>query len=889
MAARDPSADLPAPRTSFIGRDRELAGIDTLLTSHRLVTLTGSGGCGKTRLSIIAAAQRREAVVRFVELAPLATGGEAASSIAAAFGAKDPSGAPSAGIAVAAALGEAEALLVLDNCEHLVEEVAPLVDDLVAACPTLRILATSREPLGVPGEVTVRVPSLSSEESVALFTARSRALRPDFEVSPEIDADVRAICERLDGIPLAIELAAARGSLLTPRQIAAGLDDALRLLTKGPRTAMPRHQTLRASVEWSHGLLDPDARIALRRLSVFAGGFGLEAAQAVVGFPPLTAAEVLDHLTTLVDRSLVVVDHGADEARYRLLETIRQYAEERRRESPASEQAEVEARHRRHHRDLLQRAEDAAEGRDQASWQHRVDLELDNLRAALRSAQAAGDAGELTDLVCAMGTTWALRGRYEEQRRWLEAALESDPDGARRADLLYQLGNAVFFVDNRRATELLGAAVDRYEADGDRSGAFWAIVELAGATCIREGSDGAASVYERAQSLARELDDLVAQRYVAFHRADSLVWSGRFRSGREAAELLLALPPSPVEHHVRWVTTSLGTALAHQGHHHRAIALLQELLGRTPERDALTRALAPAALGRALAFSGETSRGRTILTRAIDDADDLGVRWTPLCALGTVALLEGDLASACSLLEEAFASAAAVGPLFEISASPALADALIARGDSARAAELLDATIAEGRRLRADGFVAAALGRRAELDLLERDLDAARRHAADAARLHLAEGAVGGAIDAFEAAATALAGDPATRATATQVWEAAGAHRLAVGYLVRMPHRAPWPAGEPPTVPDRPPLPLDALAALLDAPSASSGPASLTAAEQRVVDLAVQGLTNTQIGAQLFISRHTVDSHLRHVFAKLGVNNRVQLAAAMAHRDGADA
>ena len=339
--------NLPVQLTPLIGRTGEIADLCALLTGDRLVTLTGSAGVGKTRLALAVAAETLERYpggVWWVELAPLAEHDAVGRAALAALGAREAPGV-SASHQLAVELGEQPALLVLDNCEHLIEGCAALVADLLAANPSASVLTTSREPLGVPGEITWRVPSmrcpgiehgldvptLSQYDAVVLFVERARRARPSFAVTDANAPAVAQICHRLDGIPLAIELAAARCRQMSAERIASELDDRFRLLTGGARTVMARQQTLTASVDWSHERLDDTERITFRRLGVFAGPFPLEAAEAVVAsVGDVEPVEVFELMSRLVDKSLVVVVEGPrGEPRYRLLETLRIFALDR--------------------------------------------------------------------------------------------------------------------------------------------------------------------------------------------------------------------------------------------------------------------------------------------------------------------------------------------------------------------------------------------------------------------------------------------------------------------------------------------------------------------------------------------------------------------------------
>jgi predicted ATPase/DNA-binding SARP family transcriptional activator len=479
------NTNLRAELTSFVGRDAELRQVADLLGVHRLITLTGPGGAGKTRLAVEAARAELPAMpdgVWLVELAPVTDPAEITSALLTALGLRDqalrygarplrPLPEPATALdelgRLLAVLAAQRTLLVLDNCEHLVAAAAALADRVLAACPQVRILATSREPLNItgealwtvgpltlppdpavtslpsertgvpaaaPGHVPAQIPPIEDYASVRLLTQRARAVVPGFEVTPENAPALAAICRALDGMPLAIELAAARLRTMAPQQVAARLGDRFALLTGGSRTAVPRHQTLRAVVDWSWDLLDEPERVLWRRFSVFAGGATLEAAEQVcadAGPRGLPADRILDLLTALADKSLLTVRRDPEGPRYRMLEIIRAYGQERLAE--AGEREELRQAHARYFTRLAEASRDHLLAAEQLDWLRRLSDDQDNLHAAIRGAVAAGDARTAVALAAALGWYWSLRGMKLEGAELVGEAL-AVPGAAESAD-----------------------------------------------------------------------------------------------------------------------------------------------------------------------------------------------------------------------------------------------------------------------------------------------------------------------------------------------------------------------------------------------------------------------------------------------------------------------
>jgi predicted ATPase/DNA-binding CsgD family transcriptional regulator len=434
-----PPNNLPLQLSSFVGREREMAEVERLLGDYRLVTLTGPGGSGKTRLALAGAsevAEEFEDGVWLVELAPISDPGLVPQAVASVLGVRETPSTPLAD-SICLHLESREALLVVDNCEHLVEACADLAETLLRSCPGLHILATSREMLGVPGETLFAVPPLSlpdphhlssasdhsRNDASVLFAERARAVRPGFALTEGNAMPVARVCYRLEGIPLTIELAAARVKVLSVEQIASRLEVSFTLLAGRGRTVLAHHGTLRATMEWSHDLLGRDERVLFRRLSVFAGGFTLEAAEGVCAGEGLEEGEVLDLLAHLVDKSLVLVREVGEESRYRLLETVRQYSSEK-----LGESGEAEEVRRRHAAWFLALAEEAGPlmmGREQVGWLERTWREQYNFRAAMRFFLDRKDADRAIGLTWVFWRYWWVTGLQSEARRWMEEVLES--------------------------------------------------------------------------------------------------------------------------------------------------------------------------------------------------------------------------------------------------------------------------------------------------------------------------------------------------------------------------------------------------------------------------------------------------------------------------------
>ena len=680
--------NLPAELTSFIGREREQEEVKDALAKSRLLTLSGIGGIGKTRLSLQVAADVASDYpdgVWFVELAPITDAGLVPQAVASVLGVKEEAG-RSLGESLVDHVRDRQLLLVLDNCEHLVAACAELVRRLLQAGPKLKVLASSREALRISGEKVFTVPPLSLPdskggisadsvlrfESVHLFVERAKSLQPSFRLSDRDAALVAAICQRLDGIPLALELAAARVRALSIEEIAARVTDRFRLLTGGDRTAQPRQQTLRAMIDWSYDLLTEKERVVFRRLAVFVGGWTLEAAESVVSWGDVEASLVLDMLADLIEKSLVVIDAGG---RYSLLETVRQYADERL--THAGEGDVARARHLGFYVSLAEAARPHFDGPGEATWVTRIDLERENLLAAHAWCDHAPDGAALgLRLVHAVHRYWHPRGlmglghrvaiaalarpgaqgrtlersrglfeagqlcgfmgRYEEAKVLLDESLAIARDFGDRfqiAKVLQPLAmTASELGDLAAARHYVEEAVELARALGDKHELTTAINGLAQLHRVDGRLDLAEPLYEQAIALARELGD---RELVAIGLLNiAMVWIGRDAGARaygalsEAIAAAQALGNKAVGQGALDVVTGLA---AWRGEHERAArwfgAAQAQMLETGLQRDSIDQVfLTPlidrsrAALGNAAFAAAESEGGVLRYERVIDEA-----------------------------------------------------------------------------------------------------------------------------------------------------------------------------------------------------------------------------------------------------------------------------
>lgn len=815
----DTRHNLPGQLSSFLGREAELGEVRRALRATRLLTLTGPGGVGKTRLALATAAEtlgEGADGVWLVELAPVTDPMLVPQAVAQATGIREQPGRPLAAT-LAAGLGVGRVLLVLDNCEHLLDGCALLADALLRVCPDLRVLATSREPLDVAGEVAWRVlplglptavehaPSgeVARAEAVRLFVERAQAARPGFALTAYNAAAVAEICRRLDGIPLALELAAARMRLLAPEEIAERLSDRFGLLTGGGRTAPARQQTLRATVDWSYNLLSEAERRLFERLAVFTGGFSLDAAEAVGASDGGEAAAVLGLLAQLVDRSLVLAElpGGAEPTRYRLLETLRAYGLERLAERPG-EADRARERQAAWLTDLAERAMRAYYGPEQGAWLRWAAREHDNARAVLGWVLERGDSGTAVRLVAALAWAWLVQQRWSEGLDWALRTLAS-------ADA----------TPTRERGWLLSGAIQLALFRGDL-------------TSNRPSGDLGA-VHRWVEELLTVGETL---------RDDELLLAGR------GLQMLLR------EHGIRID----GPA---------ELSPEEELAFARRMNNAWGECRGLEALARHALHAGDLDGAAVHLTEAVRVARAAGDTWSlamALNALGDVERACGAHARAGALYEESLDRFADLG----LGAQPSLVHNLgyvaLAAGNRGGATAHFTLALTQFRRLGEArgaaeclvgfGAVAAAEGRAAE------------GRAADAARL----------MGAGEAALAAL-GTPLWPSNRPDYehWRALARRGLSVANFDQA-----WAEGQALSLEVAMTLALEPNATGAASPrSAQPEAVHLTPREREVAQLAARGLTNRQIAAALEIAEKTAANHLQRALEKLGLHRRAELAA----------
>jgi predicted ATPase/class 3 adenylate cyclase len=761
-----PQHNLPLALTALIGREAEQGEVLALLSAARLVTLTGSGGVGKTRLALAVAAELVDQYpdgVWLVELAALAEDRLVPQTVLETLGTREEAGRPLLAT-LTDHLHEKRVLLVLDNCEHLVAACAALAEAVVRRCPGVRVLATSREALAVAGEHRYRVPSLpvpdlahrtpperlAEAAAVALFVARARERRADFALTAQNAQAIAAVCARLDGIPLAIELAAARVDSLGVEGIAARLDDRFRLLTGGPRSALPRQRTLRAALDWSYELLCAAEQLLLDRLSVFAGGWTLAAAEAICAGDGIAEWEVLDLLGSLVNKSLVQAEEAAGELRYGLLETVRQYGHERR--AASGELARVRDRHLAWSLALAEEAAPHLQGAaDQVIWLERLGAEHDNVRAALRWARECGAAEEGLRLAGVLGYFWSLRGYLGEGRGWLEGALAAGAGApaAVRATALAAAGDlAQWHGDFRQGVALFEESLALARAQGDTRRSAATLEGLA-FVLERQGDYARATrVAEEALALSRALGDQAGMAAALSHLAVVAGSQGEYVRATSCHDESLALwrdvgsPPREVG----YTLDSLAWMLDWRGAYAQAATLAEEALACWQDVGSQAgMGWAHMILGWSLLALGEERRATLVLEEGLalvrETGHFWGVPWA-LHLLGWAAYRRGEHERAATMQEQALAHFRQVHYRWGVAwVLGSLGYVLQARDEYGRAATCLNESLALGREIDAQGLLAEALESMAWLTVATGQPERAARLGGAAEALRAALGA----------------------------------------------------------------------------------------------------------------------------------------------------
>jgi predicted ATPase/DNA-binding SARP family transcriptional activator/DNA-binding CsgD family transcriptional regulator len=809
--------NLPAPMTSFVGREQEMLEAKRLIPMTRNLTLAGAGGSGKTRLAFEVA---RDLIgtypdgVWMVELAPLSEPGLIAQEVAGALEVTDRSGEPLADTLVDSLTGK-EMLLVLDNCEHLIDAAARLAEYLLHSCPRLRILATSREPLGIAGEVVWQVIPLSLPdmdrpasveglmryEACRLFVDRARLRLPDFELTQQNAGAVARVCRKLGGMPLAIELATARMGALAVEQVAQRLDVSLDVLSGANRTSAPRQQTLRATIDWSHKLLSEAQRTFFRRLSVFAGGWTLEAAEAVCSRGGVEEGDVLDLLGGLVDKSLVVAGAPTGGAmRYGMLEPIRQYARQKLEDS--GEADEVRDWHAAYFLALAEEAEPELARQRQDVWVKRLEGEHDNLREALSWVLERGEDGTGLRLGAALWRFWYTRGYLSEGIRWLERVLAEDAPTVSRIRV--------------KALEGMG----------------W-LVQLQG------DHERARATYQEMLELSRELDD----------------------KGSIATAL-----------------NSLGTVAAQHGDNERARALLQENLEVIDKLEAegdpaatLKKFYVFNLLGYlAINEENDYARGTTLWEESLALAREAGDTYlvgNTLSNLGHLAFMQGEFERAKALSEEALAFAHELGGTragFAASALINLGIAALGLDEHERAAGSFREALLASQDMGVKPQVIESLEGMASLaGVLGKDARAAHLWGA----AEMAREVTGIALSSGERSLH----EPYLTSARSKLGEAAWEEGRAEGRAMSLEKAAEYALSEEVEQPE---------ATIAQEHLASAEPrGNLTPRELEIVLHVARGLSNRQISTELSISERTAGNHVAKILKKLGLNSRAQIAS----------
>lgn len=919
---------LPVALTSFVGRDHDLAGVSDALERSRLVTVCGPGGVGKTRLALEAARRRahdpdggwlvelvpasEREEVWMVDLGALPDEGVPHAVASEVLGWSGP---PREAVAdLVRHIGPRPSLLVLDTCEHVASACAALVGHVLRACPGLRVLATGRQPLGITGERVWRLPplavpgpadvdlgSIAANDAVRLFVDRAGDATGGFALTLDVAPAVAEICRRLDGLPLAVELAAARTAALSPAEIAARLDQVFDLPRRGAGPGEARHASLASSFEWSHRRLSADEAVVLRRASVFSGGWSLAAAEEVCSGDGVRREQVLDLLGGLVAASLVTADHAGGATRYRLLGTTRRLA--RSRLDAAGEAEALLSRHAAWCLALAAEADAGREGAAQESWLGRLDEDHDNLRAALAWARDGGRVDTALRLASALSWFWEVRNHLREGLAWLDGALSLDgrAPAALRAEAMRAAGRFAHLLgDHRSGLELVGRSVSLFRQSGEGR-------EASGCVChdvleMCRNPLHSVPLMEQQVARTREVDDPGRLAHALCNLGQARFLRGDGAGARACFGEVLGLRPAGIGvDAVAAALLGLARVGLLRGEHAAAEHPLREVLDhaeRVGNADARSGALA--LLGELARARGDTASARVLLADALELAHESGI---PLSVgrcelfLAGVEHAEGRMQRAGVLYGEALArvEAGVPFPYHQVRCTLGLAAVAAATGD-ARSAAALYAEAHERALATGDAQgVARALAGQGDLARAGGDLEAAARLHHQALDLDEEVGDLPAVTRSLEALA-ALAGAGGEPDKMARLLGAASALRDRHGFARPAPEQRSLDADVAavrPVVGDeaweaarRQGSRLSLQQAVSYARKARggrrrrppTGSESLTRAELEVVALVVQGLTNVEVGERLFISRRTVQHHLSHVYHKLGIACRRDLA-----------
>lgn len=893
---------LPVPLTSFIGRQGQIDELRSLLAVSRLLTLSGAGGSGKTRLAIEVTRQIAPlftAGACYVDCAPLAHPDLVAVAFAQALGLPDQPG-RSATDSLLNFIGDRQLLLVCDNCEHLLHPIASLIDVLLTGCRNVTVMTTSREPLGLAGETTWRVPSLSlDDEALTLFTDRARLVLPTFTLTDANRATIAEICRRLDGMPLALELAAARLRAMSPTEILEGLQHRFALLTGGARTAVPRQQTLRASVDWSHALLTPDERVLFRRLAVFVGGFDLSAAAATASGDGLGADQVLELLTQLIDKSLVMVVDNQDRTRYRLLETVREYAFERLEEAGECDVAQCR------HRDFYAATASAIDALTGTSLQcglQQAILELDNFRAAFAWSRHCADDDTALTIASSLLPLWLASGRILEGLAWFDAVLTNDHSTdlapATRAAALADRALLVGWVASAHEPEPAELAVAQSRTQ-DNPALLARALTTRGIIAALHGEPGE-QYFAEAAELARSVDDRWRLCQILGWRANMAFLEGdpvRVRAAAsEGVQIADKIGDRFTSRQCRtwssWAQLVAGDAVSAAAHFG---AIADE--ART-DRDVLWEVVSGHYRAQSLSYQGDSRSAMAEIAPTVSAAEELGQLWmgNSRGVRAIMALADGRIDEADHCIRVAWESLSGV-PLHQRMYTYVLAEVALARGDLIGARRVADEAVSSTT----GWHRILSLTTRARVKLAEREPELCERDAYAALALAVDLDAGLSLPDLLECLAATACVNGIPRRSARLLGAADGMRRRM--YTARFTvHDA---ANRVTMRTVRNTLGnKDFDAALAEGATLtgleaieyaqrgkgqrrrpSMGWGSLTPTEREVVRLVCAGLANKEIATRLLVSPRTVQTHLTHVYTKLNLTSRVQLVQEAGRHD----